>query len=72
MMRKMIATATTTPSFCHFGMGDLEGSSCKLIVKHDNTLAEIAASCAFLTLDAMQFAATASGLTYRGEGRYNL
>ena len=39
-IRKVMATATTTHSFCHFGMGDFEESSCKLILHDDNTSAE--------------------------------
>jgi site-specific DNA-methyltransferase (adenine-specific) len=35
--RNMMAIAMTTHSFCHFGMADFEGSSCKVIVHDDNT-----------------------------------
>ncbi len=35
--RNMMAIATTTHSLCHFGIGDFEGSSCKVIVHDDNT-----------------------------------
>ena len=53
-IRKMMATATTTHSFCHFGMGDFEGSSGKVIVHHDNMLAEHDGEKRFSTRRALE------------------